>query len=189
VKISKTAQVCVLSAVAVIVAIGALVWYSAYRGTRDLEVRASRAIVAWVFEDQSMPGFEDVRQVPGFGEHRFSGPGGGYVSSDVMREAKRWYVICDFLPQDIPLSDNPRIERISAEEAGAILDQAVLTGEGSFLWIFFSRDRSGRVSVSRNEIKLTAATTYAPLGGDMYEFTFTMVDGQLNVTGRHAGGS
>jgi len=140
-------------------------------------VQVSRAIVAWVFEGQPIPGFKDMEQLRGFSD----------VS--VMRKADRWYVICDILPQNISLSDNPRIERISADEARAIQDEAIITREGSFLWIGFSYDRAGRVTASSNEIRLTAVVSYAVLGGDVYEFIFTKVDGQLNVTGRHAGGS
>ncbi|MGC9397045.1 MAG: hypothetical protein ACP5J4_19555 [Anaerolineae bacterium] len=174
---SRRVVIGVFSAVAVIIAVGALVWYSAYRSTQNFKVQASRAIVAWVFEGQPIPGFKGIEQLR------------GYSSVDVMRKADRWYVICDILPQDISLSDNPRIERISAEEAEAIHDQAITTREGSFLWIGFTHDRSGHVTASSNEIRLTAGVVYAVLGGDIYEFIFTKVDGQLNVTGKHTGGS
>jgi hypothetical protein len=166
-----------LFAVGVIIVVGTLVWYSAHRRAQDLKAQASRAIVAWVFEGQPIPGFKDIEQLQGFSD----------VS--VMRKADRWYVICDILPQDISLSDNPRIERISTDEARAIQDEAITTREGSFLWIGFSYDRAGRVTASSNEIRLTAVVIYGVLGGDAYEFIFTKVDGQLNVTGRHTGGS
>jgi hypothetical protein len=38
-----------------------------YRSTRELELQATRVIVAWAFDGQPMPGFEEVEQVPGIG--------------------------------------------------------------------------------------------------------------------------
>jgi hypothetical protein len=146
-------------------------------------VRASKAIVAWAFEDQLISGFEEVIQVTGVGERRYS----KYVGSAAMQEASRWYVICDFLLQGVVLSDNPRIERISREEALAILDQAATIDEGSFLFVFPS-NRSGRMSVSRNEVRLMVVTRYAAFGGNTYEFAFTSVDGQLSATRGSSGG-
>lgn len=184
-KKSKRIVIGALSAVAAIIVVGALVWYSAYRRAQDLKVQASRAIVAWVFEGQPIPGFERVDYVPGVGERRYS----WYAASDAMRKANRWYVVCDFLPQSVVLSDNSKIERISEEEALAILDQAITTREGSFLFIHFPPDRSERGSILRQKIRLNILTSYAVLGGDIYEFIFTLEDGQMHVTGRHAGGS
>ncbi len=182
-RVSKRILIGVLFAIAA--TIGILAWYSAYRSTRELELQATRVIVAWAFDGQPMPGFEEVEQVPGIGEVRYAG---GYVSSTRMREADRWYVVCDFLPRDTLLSDDPRIERIPDIDA-QFVSQALSTGEGSFLLIVFLQDESGPVSRSRHEIKLSVITSYAALGGDMYEFTFTKIDGQLNVTGRHTGSS
>lgn len=62
-EISKRASISALSAIAVVTAIGASVWYFTYQSIRDLEIQASQAIVAWVFEDQPIPGFEEVIQV------------------------------------------------------------------------------------------------------------------------------
>jgi hypothetical protein len=185
-RISKRSLIAVLSATATVVAIGALVWYSTYRSTRDLEIQAVRATVAWVFEDQPMPNYEEVVYgVPGTVELRDA----KYKARRAMRAADRWYVICDFLPEGVSLSDNPRIERISEEEGAAIFDQAIDDREGSFLLIVLSRDESGRVIASQKRVGLVMFATYAPLGADMYELIFTRVDGQLNVTGTWTGGS
>ncbi len=184
-KISRRVLSGVLSIIATIAVIGAFAWYSTYRSTRALELQATRAVVAWVFEGQPIPNFEEVIQVPGVEEHKYDRYGG----SAAMREAERWYVICDFLPQGVALSDNPKIERISEEEAVAILDQAITTRAGSFLFIYFPPDSSKRESIARQEIRLNILTSYAVLGGDMYEFLFTKIDGQLKATGWHTGGS
>jgi hypothetical protein len=187
-RISRRVLIGILSAITIVAIIGALVWYSTYRAKRDLEIEAARAIVAWVFEDQPMPNYEEFAYgmpVPGTIERGDI----GYKASASMREADRWYVICDFLPEGVSLSDNPRIERISYEEAQAIRSQAVANREGSFLVIVRSRDESGRVVASENKVGFVMLATHGPLGADMYEFVFTRVDGQLNVTGTWVGGS
>lgn len=163
---SKHILIGIPSALAVIMAIVALVWYLVHRSTRDLEVQASRAIVAWVFEDQPITGFES-----------------GYVGLSQMCRATRWYVICDFLPQDVSLSDNPRIERVSEGDGLEILEQESDGSENSSFLVIHLR------SASRNKVVLAMLTAYGGgLGGHMYEFTFTLADGQLNGIGWYAGG-
>ena len=186
--ISRRVLLGALSIITIVAIIGALVWYSTYRAKRDLEIEAARAIVAWVFEDQPMPNYEEFAYgmpVPGTIERGDI----GYKASASMREADRWYVICDFLPEGVSLSDNPRIERISDEEAKVIFDQTMTNRTDSFLWIILSRDESDHVFTSKNRVGLVMFATYGPLGADKYELVFTRVDGQLNVTGRWAGGS
>ena len=184
-RISRRVLIGILSAITIVAIIGALVWYSTYRAKCDLEIEAVRAIVAWVYDEHPTPGFEATIYESSFGEQKSS----RYPSFAAMRAADRWYVVCDFLPEGITLSDNPRIERISDEEAQAIRSQAVANREGSFLVIVRSRDESGRMVASENKVGFVMLATHGPLGADMYEFVFTRVDGQLNVTGTWVGGS
>jgi hypothetical protein len=127
--ISRRVLLGILSIIAIVAAIGALVWHSTYRATRDMEIQAVRAIVAWVYDEHPTPGFKATIYKSSVGERKYS----SCIASDAMRAADRWYVVCEFLPEGVSLSDNPRFERISDEEGAAISSQAIADREGSFL--------------------------------------------------------
>lgn len=154
-------------------AIGFLVWYLAFQSTLDLKRQAAQAIVAWAFENKPIPGFvEDAYE-------------GRYVGSDRIRQTKQWYVDCDFLPQHVSLSDDPRLTRVSKEDASEIFRlerESVGSDDSSFLVMRLR-------SVSRNRIELSVVISYAEgAEGALYDFVFTVVDGQLSGVGNHVGG-
>ena len=60
---------------------------------------AARSLVAWIVE---------ARSVPGFGE--------AYPDAQWMPKRKRFFVVCDFLPAGVALSEDPRVQRITAQE-------------------------------------------------------------------------
>ena len=64
---------------------------------------AARTLVAWIVEG---------RPVPGFGEQ--------YTDAQWMPRQQRFVVICDFVPPEVSLSDDQRVQRITVQEQGAI---------------------------------------------------------------------
>jgi hypothetical protein len=67
------------------------------------KTQAARILVAWIVEGRS---------VPGFGEK--------YPDARHMPEMKRFFITCDFLPPEVPLSEDPRVQRISEKEEEAV---------------------------------------------------------------------
>jgi hypothetical protein len=70
------------------------------------KAEAAEALVAWIVEGRS---------VPGFGEP--------YPDAQHMPACKRFFVICDFVPAEVPLSSDPRVKRITEDEYKAVFKE------------------------------------------------------------------
>src|SRR5262245_38385567 len=70
------------------------------------KAKAAQNLVAWIVEGRS---------VPGFGEE--------YPDAQWMPEKKKFFVICDFLPADVLLSDDPRVQRITSQDYKAVFQK------------------------------------------------------------------
>jgi hypothetical protein len=111
------------------------------------KAQAARDLVAWVVEG---------RQVPGFGEP--------YPDAQWMPDQERFFVVCDFVPSDVPLSDDPRVQRVTAEEREAAFKKHRFQG-AAYLHIGL-RSESGWVLV----VEFTNA--FGSLGAHGYRFEF-----------------
>lgn len=67
------------------------------------KANATRHLVAWIVK---------ARPVPGFGEV--------YPDSQWMPNTKRFFVICDLIPPEVSLIDDPRVQRITVQEYDAV---------------------------------------------------------------------
>ncbi len=70
------------------------------------KTEAARHLVTWIV---------DSKPIPGFGEL--------YPDNKWMPGQKRFFVICDFVPADVKLSSDPRVQRISGREYDAVFKQ------------------------------------------------------------------
>ena len=65
------------------------------------KVEAARQLVAWIVENHSVSGLAE------------------YPDAKRMRQTKRLFVFCDFVPPELSLTEEPRIQRVTAQERQA----------------------------------------------------------------------
>jgi len=63
------------------------------------KAQAAEALVAWIVNGQSLPGFAEE-----------------YPDAQHMPKQKRFFIICDFVPSDVLLSTDSRVQRITEKE-------------------------------------------------------------------------
>ncbi len=120
---------------------------------------ASRRLVAWVVEGQSVPGFRNA-----------------YPDAQWMPNTKRFFVICDSLPPEVPLSTDPRVQRVTAQEYEALFETHGF-GETDYITIELK-------SESTRTIVLEFTNVFGPLAGHGYRFEFRRTLIGLRATGQ-----
>jgi hypothetical protein len=108
---------------------------------------AARCLVAWIVEGRS---------VPGFGEP--------YPDAQWMPKRKRFFVVCDFLPAGVSLSDDPRVERITAQEYDTVFKKHRFD-DTDYMFIEMK-------SESRFELVVEFSNMFGSLAGHGYRFQF-----------------
>jgi hypothetical protein len=92
--------------VLVLQVVAAFLLLRSYRLRETDQHEVARVLVAWIVEDE---------RLPGFGEH--------YPDAQHMPGQIRFFVICDFLPEDESISSDPKVRRIAESEYKAIFKQ------------------------------------------------------------------
>jgi hypothetical protein len=130
----------------------ALVWAAVllptYSLTNEDKVQATRAVVAWIAEDQSLPGSF-----------------GAYPDAKKMASRKRFIVTCDFLPEGTLISADQRVKRVSLAEYNRLLEEQSFKGESDYLLLEVKEDAG-------NQFVFEASNLFGPLGGHGYRFVF-----------------
>lgn len=127
---------------------------------RDHDDRqAASQLVAWIVEEQA---------VPGFGEE--------YVDARLVRNTKQYFVICDFVPSDVPLSTDPRVRRISEQEYKAAYKEYGYD-DTAYIWV-------ERKTQSRAHLTVDFSIVSGDLGGHGYRFEFRRKLWGLRATGQ-----
>ncbi len=108
------------------------------------KVDAARALVAWVVEG---------RPVPGSGLPHTKRP-----------EKQRFFVVCDFLPHEVSLSDDPRVHRLAAEDKKAAFQKHAFDST-VYVTITVKSDND-------NEFVFYFTHLYGGKGGYSDEYTF-----------------
>ncbi len=119
---------------------------------------AARDLVAWIVEGRSLPGFGDA-----------------YPDAEWMPERKRFFVICEFIPPEVSLSDDPRVQRIRDQEYDALFKKHRFD-HTDYMFIELKAE-------SPNELVLELSNVFGWLGGHGYRFDF-----RRTVWGLRAGG-
>jgi len=123
------------------------------------KVEAAQGLVAWIVEG---------RPVPGFGEE--------YRGAQWMPERKRFFVICGFLPAEVPLSNDPRVQRISAQEHEAVFKKHQFD-DTDYITIKLK-------SESESEIVLEFSNLFSSKAGHGYKFEFRRKIWGLRASGK-----
>jgi hypothetical protein len=119
---------------------------------------ASRDLVAWVVEGRSVPGFSDP-----------------YPDAKWMPRMKHFYVNCDFLPPDVSLSGDPRVQRITAKEYKQVFAEHKFD-DTDYIEIRLK-------SESATELVFEFTNVFGSLAGHGYLFTFRRTPVGLRAKG------
>jgi hypothetical protein len=112
------------------------------------KAEAARRVVAWVVENKPLPGSSAA-----------------YPDAAGMAACKRFYVLCDFLPEDAPLSDDPRVRRVSATEFDERFKKEGYADGTDYLEIRAAREGDGPFALKSSNLS-------GPLAGREYQFEF-----------------
>jgi hypothetical protein len=108
---------------------------------------AARELVAWIVEG---------RDVPGFGE--------AYPDAQWMPKRKRFFVICDFIPPEVSLSDDQRVQRITAQKYDEVFERHRFD-DTDYMVIELKSESPG-------ELVLEFSNAFGGLAGHGYRFEF-----------------
>ncbi len=125
--------------------------------TQQDKIEAARTIVAWIVEDKTVPGI------------------GQYPDAKLMKNEKNFYLICEFLPQDVILSQDPRVQRVTAEQAKSIFEKQEYQ-DAVYLRIKISSESDG-------QLHLVGSNSFGDLGVHGFEITFRKVSEGLRAEG------
>jgi hypothetical protein len=120
---------------------------------------AARNLVAWIVEGRS---------VPGFGE--------SYPDARWMPKKKRIFVVCDFLPAGVSLSEDPRVQRVTAQEYDEVFKHYRFN-DTDYIFIELK-------SESASELVVEFSNVFASLAGHGYRFEFRRTVWGLRATGK-----
>lgn len=107
----------------------------------------ARDLVAWLVAGRS---------VPGFGE--------AYADAQSMPRQKRFFVICDFIPPEVSLSDDPRVLRITAQQNVEVFKKHWYD-QTAYVHIELK-------SASATELVLEFSNVFAPMAAHGYTLEF-----------------
>jgi hypothetical protein len=130
------------------------------RITPEDKAEAVRLILAWLTGDGRIPGFDQ-----------------DYPDPMKTKDGKPILLVCDFLPADVRLTDNPRFHRVSQAE----YDKAVAEDHSDL----FEQVRL-RIEVrgdSDQELKLLVDNHVSAKGGHQYGFVFRKTSQGLTASG------
>ena len=111
------------------------------------KTEAAQNLIAWIVEGRS---------VPGFGEK--------YPDAQWMPKKKRFFVICDFIPPEVSLSDDPRVQRIMSQEYDAVFKKHRFD-DTDYMFIELK-------SEAGNQLVLEFSNVFGSLAGHGYRFEF-----------------
>jgi hypothetical protein len=120
---------------------------------------AARTLVAWIV---------DGRSVSGFGE--------AYPDASSMPKMRRFFVICDFLPPEDNLSDDPRVQRITAQEHDLAFKKHGFA-DTDYLFIELKAE-------SGTELVVEVSNLFGSLAGHGYRFGFHRTIWGLRANGK-----
>jgi hypothetical protein len=120
---------------------------------------AARSLVAWIVEGRS---------VPGFGEH--------YPDAQHMPKRKRFFVVCDFLPAGVSVSDDPRVQRITAQEFDDVFKKSRFD-DTDYMFVELK-------SESGSELVVEFSNVFGGLAGHGYRFEFRRTVWGLRASGK-----
>ena len=120
---------------------------------------AARILVAWIVEGRSVPGFREP-----------------YPDAQWMPKRKRFFVVCDFIPAEVSLSDDPRVQRITAKEEEAIFTKYRFD-DTDYMVIELKSESEG-------ELVLEFTNAFGGLAGHIYRFEFRRKLWGLRATGK-----
>jgi hypothetical protein len=123
------------------------------------KAEAARDLVAWIVEG---------RPVPGFGEP--------YPDAQWMPRMKRFFVVCDFLPAGVSLSDDPRVQRIPAQQYEEVYKKHRFD-DTDYLFLELK-------SASETELVLEFSNVFGLLAGHGYRFTVRRTAWGLRASGK-----
>lgn len=120
---------------------------------------AARKLVAWIVEGRSVPGVRET-----------------YPDAQWMPKQNRFFVVCDFLPAGVSLSDDARVQRITAKEHDDVFKQHRFD-ETVYMRIELN-------SESPSSLAVVFASFFGELAGHGYRFEFRRTVWGLRASGR-----
>jgi len=120
---------------------------------------AARTLVAWIVE---------ARAVPGFGE--------AYPDAQWMPKKKRFFVVCDFVPAEVSLSDDPRVQRITAQQHDEVFKKHRFD-DTDYMYIELK-------SESDSALIMEFSNVFGGLAGHGYRFEFRRTVWGLRASGK-----
>lgn len=120
---------------------------------------AARSLVAWIVDDRAVSGHEKK-----------------YPDAKWMPKQKRFFVVCDFLPADVSLSDDPRVQRITSQEYEAVYKKYRFD-DTDYIHLELKSD-------SESELVVEISNTFGSMAGHGYRFEFHRTVWGLRASGK-----
>lgn len=125
-----------------------------------IDERIATSLVSWIVDDQKLPGFDE-----------------SYVNQGFMKDRSRFIVVCDFVRDDLFLSNDERVYRIEPKDFDSVFDTLGYEGKHDYIKISISEREDGKIYV-------WLTNHYGYLAGHGYEFVFE-VDGDSFTASGH----
>jgi hypothetical protein len=125
----------------------------------DDKTSAARSLVAWIVEG---------RPLSGWGEP--------YPDAKWMTGREHFLVVCDFLPAGLSLSDDPRVQRVTAKEADEFAKKHRF--DGTAYMAIELKSESGK------EMVLEFSNVFSSTAGHWYRFEFSRIVWGLRARGK-----
>ncbi len=132
----------------------ATVWLVFFRPTPlkgDLRYDTAVLLVDWIVHGQKLPGYKNDY---------------GAFWKDMVAIKSKFFVTCDFVPQEMSLSNDPRVIRIKREELDRVFDKYEY-GKGRYDYLELKFE-----SEDAEKIVVCLSNMYGYAGGHGYRFTF-----------------
>jgi hypothetical protein len=123
------------------------------------KTEAARNLVAWIVAGRTVPGFAEP-----------------YPDAQSMPKRKRFFVVCDFLPAGVSLSDDPRVHRITAQEYDEAFKEHAFD-DTDYMFIELK-------SESEKELILEFSNAFGRLAGHGYRFEYCRTAWGLRASGK-----
>ena len=123
-----------------------------------LDEQIAISLVSWIVDDKKLPGFDE-----------------SYADKSFMSDRTRFIVTCDFVRDDLMLSDDERVYRIESKDFETVFDKLQYDGH-DYISISVSERTDGK-------IRVWFTNYFSFLAGHGYEFIFEIEGDSFTVSG------
>lgn len=126
----------------------------------DIKYDVTILLVGWIVEG---------RQIPGYSE--------AYPDAQHMNSREKFYVVVEYLPADVILSNDPRVVRITNERARELFELQGFEEKSNYLSLSLIEESDNK------HVVIGLVNIFDQVAGHGYVFTFEIEDGVIKGEG------